>query len=180
VVTAERARGEPVADPDDCDAQRPPAPSARGATAANRTAQALGPQWRRTAARLGVAAASEVTVIPDGARWICREAEENLPGAAGVLDVFHASGQLHAAAVARHGEGAEAVAWLAARRRTPLRRGAAGVLAGLAAEPGPDAGLAEYLGPHVDHTAHRQRLAAGRSIGSGPVEGRARRRSGGG
>ncbi len=31
--------------------------------------------------------------------------------------------------------------------------------------------LAGYLGPHVDHTPYRQRLAEGRSIGSGMVEG---------
>src|SRR5206468_1767200 len=78
---------------------------------------------------------------------------------------------LHAAAAARHGEGPAATAWYEARRRTLLRSGAAGVLAELAADPGPDAGLAEYLRPHVGHTAYRERLAEGRSIGSGLVEG---------
>ena len=67
--------------------------------------RALGPQWRRTAGRLGIGRADDVTVLADGAKWIWNEAEQNLPGAAGVLDVFHASEHLHATAVALHGEG---------------------------------------------------------------------------
>jgi len=44
------------------------------------------------------------------------------------------------------------------------------VLAQLSAKPGPDAGLAEYLEPHMEHTRYRQRLVEGRSIGSGMLE----------
>jgi len=88
-----------------------------------------------------------------------------------VLDIYHASEHLHAAAVARHGEGPAAEAWHRRLRRTLLGSGAAGVSAALAAEPGPDAGRAGFLAPHVGHTPYRERLAAGRSIGSGLVEG---------
>ena len=49
-----RPRGRPVVDLDDWDEQRLPAPTARVATAAIRTGKALGPQWRRAAARLGI------------------------------------------------------------------------------------------------------------------------------
>lgn len=168
---AKRERGRPVVDLDAWDEQRLPEPTARVATAAIRTSATLGPQWRRMAARLGVRRCDELTVLADGAKWIWAEAARNLPGAAGVLDIFHASEHLHAAAVARHGEGPAARAWYEARRETLLKHGAAGVLTELAAEPGPDARLAEYLTPHVDHTPYRQRLAEGRSIGSGMVEG---------
>jgi hypothetical protein len=170
-IFAERPRGEPVRDLDAWDAGRPPEPTARVAGAATRTSKALGPQWRRTAARPGVERTAESSVPADGAKWIWNEVETNLPGAAGVLDVVHASEHLHAAAVARHGETPAAEAWYEARRRTLLGRGAVGVREELAAEPGPDAGLAGFLAPHVDHTPYRGRLAEGRSIGSGLVEG---------
>jgi hypothetical protein len=170
-IFAKRPAGEPIDDPAGWDEQRLPCPTARVATAAIRTAQALGPQWRRTAARLGITHTAELSVLADGAKWIWSELEKNLPGVAGVLDIFHASEHLHAAAVARHGEGPAAGAWYRTQRHTLLERGAAGVLTELKADPGPDAGLAEYLSPHVSHTPYRERLAEGRAIGSGMVEG---------
>lgn len=170
-IFAKRKRGEPVIDLDEWDDQRLPSPHARVATAAIRTSDALGPQWRRTAARLGVKRAEALTVLADGAKWIGNEVEKNLPGAAGVLDIFHASEHLHATAVALHGEGASAEAWFESRRRTLLESGVTGLLAGLAADAGGASALAAYLGPHVDHTPYRRRLAEGRSIGSGMVEG---------
>jgi hypothetical protein len=143
----------------------------RVAAAAIRTSDALGPQWRRAAARLGVGRTAELTVLADGAKWIWNEVEKNLPGAAGVLDIYHASEHLHAAAVARHGPGAAAEAWYEGHRRSLLESGAAGLLAELAGEAGDVSELVGYLTPHLDHTAYRRRLAEGRSIGSGMVEG---------
>lgn len=170
-IFAKRMPGRSITDLDDWDDQRLPEPTARVATATIRTATALGPQWRRTAARLGVADTSELTVLADGAKWIWREVARNLPGAPGVLDIYHASEHVHAAAVTRHGDTPAARFWYQRHRRMLLESGAVAVLTALAAEPGPDAGLAEYLRPHVDHTPYRRRLADGRSIGSGMVEG---------
>ena len=56
-------------------------------------------------------------------------------------------------------------------RRTLLESGAAGLLAELEATGGRRAELAAYLEPHAGHTDYRRRLAEGRSIGSGLVEG---------
>ena len=112
-----------------------------------------------------------MTVLADGAKWIWAEAEKNLPGAVGVLDVYHACEHLHAAAVALHGEGASAESWYGGRRRILLTCGAAGLLAELAGEPGDVSDLTGYLSPHTGHTPYRERLAEGRSIGSGMVEG---------
>jgi len=78
-VFARRDRGEPVADLAGWDGERVPAPRARVATAAIRAREALGPQWRRAAARLGVKCTAELTVLADGAKWIWNEAEKNLP-----------------------------------------------------------------------------------------------------
>jgi hypothetical protein len=170
-IFAKRERGEPVVDLSDWDGERPPAPRVRVAAAAIRTSDALGPQWRRAAARLGVARTAELTVLADRAKWIWNEVEKNLPGAAGVLDFSHASEHLHAAAVAVHGLGAVAEAGYEGHRTTLLRSGAAGVLAELPAEAGGVSDLTGYLNPHVDNTPYRERLAEGRSIGSGMVEG---------
>ena len=52
-----------------------------------------------------------------------------------------------------------------------LESGAAAVVAELEAEGGATAELVAYLAPHADHTDYRRRLAEGRSIGSGLVEG---------
>jgi hypothetical protein len=170
-IFAKRRRGDPVTDLDDWDGQRMPAPHARVATAAVRTGGALGPQWRRAAARLGVTRTAELTVLADGAKWIWNEVRKNLPGATGVLDIYHAGEHAHHAAVALHGEGPAAEAWYEARRRTLLWSGAPGLLAELATETGDVTALVGYMEPHGDHTPYRSRLAEGRSIGSGMVEG---------
>lgn len=170
-IFARRPRGTPLTDLDAWDDQRLPAPTARVATAAIRSSEALGPQWRRSAGRLGLGRSADLTVLADGAKWIWKEVAANLPGASGVLDIFHASEHLHAAAVACHGVGPAAEAWYESRRRTLLEHGVAGVLAELPPDATGMAELATYLGPHVDHTPYRERLAEGRSIGSGLVEG---------
>jgi hypothetical protein len=170
-IFAKRRRGDPVTDLDDWDEQRLPAPHVRVATAAIRTSDRLGPQWRGAAARLGVKRADDLTVLADGARWIWDEVRKTLPGATGLLDIYHASEHLHAAAVALHGAGEAAEAWYHARRRTLLESGASALLSELTAEPGDVSDLIGYIWPHVGHTPYRRRLAEGRSIGSGMVEG---------
>jgi hypothetical protein len=56
-------------------------------------------------------------------------------------------------------------------RRALLGFGAAGLIAELTSEAGGVSELVACLTPHRDHTAYRQRLAEGRSIGNGMVEG---------
>jgi hypothetical protein len=122
------------------------------------------------AGRLGLRETAAVTAVADGARWIWNQLAEHLPGAAGVLDIDHASTHLWAAASAHFGEGSDvARAWVAARRATLLAGGAVALLAELTG-----AGWAEVrrsFEPHRGHTAYAGRLAAGQSIGSGLVEG---------
>ncbi|WZP01084.1 hypothetical protein EP7_005526 (plasmid) [Isosphaeraceae bacterium EP7] len=67
-IFGKRERCGAFADLDDWDNQRMPAPDVRFATAAIRTSTALGPQWRRTATRLGVKRTAELTVLADGAK----------------------------------------------------------------------------------------------------------------
>src|SRR5262249_27052622 len=122
-IFAKRQPGEPITDPGAWDDQRLPAPEARVAADGIRTGGALRPPRRRAAARPGAKDTRAITVIADGAKWIWNQFERNLPGAAGVLDIYHASENIHDAAMALHGE-AEAA------RRTLLESGAPGPLAG--------------------------------------------------
>ena len=169
-VFAKRGRGWPAAGAADWDQRGLPAPHARVIQAGIRTGDQLGPGWRRMAGRLGLRDATAVTVIADGAKWIWAQAAKALPGAAGVLDIYHAGEHLWAAGRAVLGEGTAACrAWVEARRATLLRSGAAGLLAELAG-----AGWSDWRGyfePHLGHTDYAARLAEGRSIGSGLVEG---------
>jgi hypothetical protein len=169
-IFAKRHRGRPAGGPRGWEQRGLPAPHARVVQAAIRTGDQLGPGWRRMASRLGLTDTSSITVIADGAKWIWTQVSAHLPGAAGVLDIYHAGEHLWAAARGAFGEGkAEGRAWVEARRGTLLRRGAAGLLAELAG--GPWSGLRGYFEPHTDHTGYAGRLAEGRAIGSGLVEG---------
>jgi hypothetical protein len=167
-IFAKRRRGKPVFDRSGWRQRRLPAPHARVVQAGIRTCGRLGPSWRRMAARLGLSDAREVTALADGARWIWRQLEAALPGCAGVLDVYHASQHLCDAAKAALAEG-EVEAWVEARRATLLRGGASALLAELTGDRWAE--LRAYFEPHTGHTGYAARLAEGRSIGSGLVEG---------
>lgn len=169
-IFAKRQRGQAVAGRVDWEQRGLPAPHARVILSGIRTAEQLGPIWRRQATRLGLRATAELSAIADGAKWIWAQVAAHLPGATGVLDIDHASEHLWAAAKAHFGEGtAEARAWVEGRRATLLRGGAAELLAELAGAEW--SGVRGYFEPHRDHTGYAARLAAGRAIGSGLVEG---------
>lgn len=169
-IFAKRRRGEPTRGAGRWQERGLPKPHVRVVQAAIRTGEQLGPGWWRMAVRLGLGDTSSVTALADGARWIWGQLAEHLPGAAGVLDIYHASEHLWAAANAHFGEGnAEAGAWVRRRRETLLRRGASGLLAELAGAGW--GGLRGYFEPHVEHTGYADRLRLGQSIGSGLVEG---------
>lgn len=150
---------------------RLPAPHARVLAAAVVGSDRLGPQWRRMAARLGVRDTSQVTVIADGAKWIWSQAEANLPGAAGVLDFYHASERLYQAGRELLGETPAAVAWADVRRGLLVAAGGSALLADLARAGPKLAGARDYFRPHAARMDYPGRRAAGRSIGSGLVEG---------
>jgi hypothetical protein len=105
-IFAKRRPGKAVTGRDDWGQRDLPAPHVRVIQAGVRSGEQLGPAWRRMAARLGLRQAEEVTAIADGAKWIWRQLDEHLPGVAGVLDIYHASEQLWAAAHRQFGEGA--------------------------------------------------------------------------
>jgi hypothetical protein len=178
-----RGRGEPaeVADWADRDL---PAPTASAAYAAVSEAEAFSATWRPRAEALGIDPDGPMTVLGDGAEWIWRAAGR-FPAADHILDIFHASQHLAATAAALHGEGtAEASDWLDRGRRSLLSDGWPGLLdhigataTGALTAPARDSvdGLIAYFAKHTDRLGYYGRLRSGRSIGSGAVEGLARR-----
>ena len=175
-----REAGTP-ASPADWDQRDLPAPSARTTIAAIEEADLFGQRLRIEADRLGVTTDPAVTVLGDGAEWIWNLAEEHLPQASGVLDVFHAIEHISEAVKTVWGDAAESTeARIEAGRSALLSEGKSGlerwlaqkfseVPAGVSTDP--LIGLAAYMAKHPTRLSYAERLAGGRSIGSGAVEG---------
>jgi hypothetical protein len=179
-----RQRGEP-ADAARWASRDLPAPAASAAFARLEGCDEFAGRWRGWASRLGLADATGLTVVVDGAAWIWAKAAEQFPGAAGLLDIFHACEHIGSAAAALFGEGsADAAAWRERVRDRLLADGWPGLcdalaptLGGPLGEAGREAvdGLVSYFAAHTERVGYAGRLASGRSIGSGAVEGLARR-----
>lgn len=174
-----RKPGSP-ATPDQWDSRTLPTPAVRTTIAAIEGAEAFGTRLRTESDRLGVTTSPAVTVLGDGAEWIWNLASEHLPQASGVLDIFHGLDRLATAAQAVWGDGPESTTRIESGRRALLASGKAGldrwlaercveVPAGTSTDPLIE--LAAYFAKHPTHLDYAGRLASGRSIGSGAVEG---------
>jgi hypothetical protein len=176
---SKRPLGE-SATPEEWGSRELPRPEARVGFAAIESSDRFGPRWDQWAARLGIRDRSTITVLADGAKWIWEEAQQNLLGFTGVLDVYHALEHVSDTAKSLFGDGTDAArAWTDTARSALLRSGWTGIddhmqqtvlnddaSAGKALQS-----LRDYLGNHVSHLNYAQRLAEGRSIGSGQIEG---------
>jgi hypothetical protein len=170
-----------AATPAEWDRRRLPAPAARVLFAAVQPARRFAPCIRAWAGRLGIRDPTAVTVLADGADWIWRQAAVQLPGAVGVLDIFHALAHVGACSQALFGEGSAAArTWQERGRAALLSEGWAGIerlLRATRAEvraPGKRAaldGLRGSFSRQQEHLGYAGRLGAGQSIGSGLVEG---------
>jgi hypothetical protein len=179
-----RQRGAP-AEPEEWATRQLPAPTAGVAYAAVADSDAFTARWRPWAERLGITDPTTLTVLADGAEWIWNGAGRQFPGARGLLDLFHALRHAAAAADVLYGEGAaEAADWVGRVRRSLLGDGwpglcdvAGATLAAGVTEAGRAAvdDLVRYFAKHTGRLGYYERLRTGRSIGSGAVEGLARR-----
>jgi hypothetical protein len=175
---AKRERGEP-ATPAEWDDRTLPKPTARVAFAAIEGSDRFGARFGQWAARLGIRDTSQITTLADGAKWIWEEASQNLIGCEGVLDIYHALQHVSDTAKSLFGEETDATTeWSDRMRMTLLQGGWAGferLYAITQDEPSTNPAALEelrnYLGNHVSHIHYGSRLAEGRSIGSGQVEG---------
>ena len=181
-IFARRPPGKPATSEDRGGRSLPP-PTARVAFVGLETSEAFGARWRPWARRLGPGDPTALSVLGDGAEWIWDQAAEHFPGAAQVLDVYHASEHLAAASRATHGDGPAATAWWRESRRRMVGDGWWGVCerVGEALVAHPTAacraamdGLTAYFSKHTGRMNYAPRPATGRSIGSGLVEGAAK------
>lgn len=179
-VFARREAGEP-ATPQEWDDRELPAPTIRTVVAAIEGVEAFAIRLKSEAGRLGVTSSGDATVLGDGAPWIWNLAEDILPQAEGVLDVYHAAERIAAAARAVWGEGTtQAAAGLEEGRSALISEGLAGLEAWIGRvfdEVGTGVGydelisLAAYATSHTTRLNYAERLDDGRSIGSGLIEG---------
>lgn len=161
------------------------------AFAAIATAQTFRRCWRSTLRHLGVTAFAAVHALGDGAGWIWKAVNRALTGCTQTLDVYHASQRLSGCAQSIFGEGTAAATTAFERgRELLLHDGWHGVCAWVAEllppadtpeaaaeverrRPATDR-LLGYFAKHVNRLDYRERLASGRAIGSGVVEGQAK------
>ena len=177
-IFSKRDRGEAVT-PDEWDTRTLPRPKVRVAFAAIEASADFGRRWKAWRKRLGLPDASAITVLADGGKWIWEEQRRHLPGADGVLDVYHALEHVSDLSKSLHQNEADITAWTDTARTTLLESGWSGIdkLLREGVAPRSDSqqtavqGLRDYLANHQHHLSYAERLAAGQSIGSGQVEG---------
>lgn len=179
-IFSKRPRGEP-ATAKDWEARKLPAAQVRVAFAAIEKSGRFAARWGAWSDRLGIKDPSQVSVLADGARWIWEESSLHFPGAREVLDIYHALEHVAETAKVLHGEATEAAkAWSETGRTALLTGGWPAMrqhLQSSRAEASKKApreslkALAGYLGRNSQRLAYAQRLAEGRAIGSGQVEG---------
>jgi hypothetical protein len=157
-----------------------PPPTVRIAWASMAACEQQGVGWKTQADKLGVAD-GHLSVLADGAKWIWDQAGRCRKNADWVLDVFHVSEHIHDCGKAVHGQGGtQARLWSEAQVQSLIENGPVRYLkdlkafAALHTDPGKLKALESLLGyltPHTDSMWYRERLAEGRPIGSGLIEG---------
>jgi len=179
-VFCKRKAGEP-ASLENWDTRELPPPSIRTVVAAIEGSESFQARVRRESDRLNTTTASDVTVLADGAEWIWNIGEEVFSQATGVLDAFHAIEHVAGAVKAVWGpDTREAIERTAQGRTALLSQGKRGIEQwigdqfrelpeGVSGDP--LIGLAAYVAKHPTRLCYSKRLAEGRSIGSGLVEG---------
>ena len=182
-VLQKRPAGTAVS-PGEWNRQRLPAATATVAWAAIAPVKQFRKTWRVWTQRVGVAQSAEVQVVADGAAWIWMAVDRVLTGSQQTLDIFHACEHVAAAGKALYGEGTPgAAAFLDRGREQLLHHGWDGICrvvhAEYAAADTPPRRtalerLVKYFAKHRGRLNYADRLATGRVIGSGAVEGQAK------
>jgi hypothetical protein len=175
----------PPAEPDAWATRALPAATASVPFARLEDCDAFAARWGGWAKQLGIGADDPLAVLGDGAAWIWNRAAEQFPQAVQLLDIFHASEHLATAARVLFGEGSGAGrVWIDRLRRALLGDGWLGLCDAVGevvtdgmSSAGRTAldGLVTYLAGQSSRLGYYARLQSGRSIGSGAVEGLAKR-----
>jgi len=185
-VLAKRVAGAP-ATPSEWQNDRLPAATIVVAFAMIATARVFRRTWQAPLRRLGVHSFAAVHALGDGASWIWKAVNRALTGCTQTLDIYHASQRVSQCAQAIFGEHTAAATEAFERGRELLvQDGWSGICAWVAELRGVDdpteqerrrpatEALLSYFAPHMGRLNYRERLANGRAIGSGMVEGQAK------
>ncbi len=185
-VFSKREAGEPTT-PDQWKKQRLPAATMVLAFAMIATAKQFRRHWRPRLRRLGVTCLASVHALADGAGWIWKAVQRVLTGCVQTLDFFHACAHLSKCAERIHGEDTQETRVAYRKGRSLLAsQGWAGVCQWVSELLAVDEDsererrrcatdrLIGYFAKHVNRLNYAERLKAGRAIGSGQVEGKAK------
>lgn len=140
-----------------------------------------GAMWKQWSEQMHLQQSRELSVIADGAAWIWEQAKQRLsPHASWCVDVYHVSEHLHQCARTMLGEGEAARTWAEAELEQLIALGGPEYLRRLdeqieqASQPSQAAALQDlrvYMEGNRDRMWYAQRLAEGKPIGSGAIEG---------
>ena len=178
-VFTKREAGEPTTPAKWADRVLPP-PTVRIAWASMAACEQQGLRWKQQAQKLGIVDEEALSVLADGAKWIWDQARQCWTKAQWVLDVFHVSEHIHDCGKMLYTIAAQARLWSEAQVQSLIDQGPVQYLKDLNAflsrhnEPAKIKALESLLGyltPHIDSMWYKQRLADGRPIGSGLIEG---------
>ncbi len=185
-VFSKRQAGEPTT-PEQWKKQRLPAATMVLAFAMIATAKEFRKEWRPRLRRLGVTCLANVQALADGAGWIWEAVQRVLTGCVQTLDCFHACAHLSKCAQRIHGEETKEarIAYRQGRRllARPGRTGVCPWVGELLAVPeeaewerrrGATDRLLGDFAKHMNRLNYAEHLKAGRAIGSGQVEGKAK------
>ena len=185
-VISKRKAGKPTP-PEQWKSPRLPAATIVLAFAMIATAKEFRQQWRPRLRRLGVQCLASVHALADGASWIWKAVERCLTGCVQTLDIFHACQHIHHCAKRIFGEDTpEADAAFRRGRTLLIQQGWQGICdwvgelftgadeAERQKRQPPIDRLLSYFAKHSHRLNYAERLQAGRAIGSGQVEGKAK------
>lgn len=186
-VISKREAGEPVTPRQWQEDDRLPEATVAVSFAMIAASKVFRKTWGPSLRHLGVTELARVQALGDGASWIWKSVDRVLPGCTQTLDIYHASERLSGCAQRIFGEGtAAATAAFERGRELLLKEGWSGVCAWVAEllaieqtqeRAGRQKATEKLLGYFAKHTKrlnYRERLASGRAIGSGVVEGQAK------
>jgi hypothetical protein len=162
--------------PEDCEARDLPKPTMVSAFAAIEDKEAFQKRCQNERRRLGVGGVT--SALGDGALWIWSLVFMVFGKTMECLDIYHALEHVAACGKALYGSGQAFSDWFERVRLVLLSEGLAGMERELSALKDLDEdkqkavhSLAGYLRKHKERLHYAERLAAGRSIGSGLIEG---------
>jgi hypothetical protein len=158
-----------------------PEPNVRIAWASLAPCEGQGRMWKTMAAKLGVVDDEHLSILADGQRWIWDQAKSCWKQAQWVLDVFHVSEHIHDCGKILFGESSpQHQPWAEDQTLQLIEQGPVKYVKNLkdllakqteAQKIKAVNSLLGYLQSNLDSLWYKRRLAAGRPIGTGLVEG---------